>query len=480
VHNPIPSVRVDPAKLRHLGPEEKQQFLYLLDQFADVFDEKPGLCTVVEHVINVTPDFKPKRIKAYKVPELLKPEVARQLQKLLDLGFICRSNSEMASPIVCVLKGRDGQNGVRLCCDFRYLNKYTKGDAYPTPDITDMIHRVGSVTHISCWDTRSGYWQLKVKPEHRWLTAFVTDLGTFEWIRMPFGLKCASNTFLKCIQEIMQPIRDFCDSYVDDLATYSVGFAVHLEHVRKFLEVMRKSGLTLKLDKCHFALPEVSFVGHVIGSGKHGPDPDKVACVEAMKAPETKKEVRQMLGFFSYFRTYIDRFAEVAKPLTDLTKKNVPNRVQCPEIHQKAFELLKKNLCEATKLHVIEYGKPCGIIADASGISVGCCLIQWSQQGHEKPIAFASCKLTHTQMKWATIEREAYAVVFALRKFRNFIFATKVTVISDSNPLLYLREYSPKSAKLTGWALGLMEFDLEWTYRPGIKNQAAHYLSRLG
>ena len=139
VHNPIPSVRVDPAKLRHLGPEEKQQFLYLLDQFADVFDEKPGLCTVVEHVINVTPDFKPKRIKAYKVPELLKPEVARQLQKLLDLGFICRSNSEMASPIVCVLKGRDGQNGVRLCCDFRYLNKYTKGDAYPTPDLS-LIH----------------------------------------------------------------------------------------------------------------------------------------------------------------------------------------------------------------------------------------------------------------------------------------------------------------------------------------------------
>ena len=97
---------------------------------------------MVEHAVNVTPDFKPKRIKAYKVPELLKPEVARQLQELLDLGFICRSESEMASPIVCVLKGRDGQNGVRLCCDFHYLNKYTKGGSYPTPDITDIIHRV--------------------------------------------------------------------------------------------------------------------------------------------------------------------------------------------------------------------------------------------------------------------------------------------------------------------------------------------------
>ena len=161
VNNPLLGARVDTTKLSHMNSEEKQQFLSLLDQFPDVFDDKPGLCTVGEHAINVTPDFKPKRLKAYKVPELLKPEVARQLQELLDLGFICRSNSEMASPIACVLKGHSGENGVHICCDYRYLNKYTNGDAYPT--------------------------QLKVKPEHRWLTAFVTDFGTFEWIRMLFG-----------------------------------------------------------------------------------------------------------------------------------------------------------------------------------------------------------------------------------------------------------------------------------------------------
>ena len=168
-----------------------------------------------------------------------------------------------------------------------------------------------------------------------------------------------------------------------------------------------------------------------------------------------------MLGFFSYFRTYIDRFAEVAKPITDLTKKNVSNHVHLTPVHQRAFELLKASLCEATKLHVIEYGKPCGIIADASNTCVRCCLIQWTEQGDEKPIAFASQKLTHTQSMWATIERETNAVVFALKRFRNFIFATKVTIISDSNSLPYLRECAAKSAKLTRWAFGLMEFDLD-------------------
>lgn len=158
---------------------------------------------------------------------------------------------------------------------------------------------------------------------------------------------------------------------------------------------MRESGLTLKLEKCKFAMPTVTFVGHCIGSGRHGPDPSKVACVESMKTPITKKEVRQILGFFSYFRSYIDKFAEIAKPLTDLTRKQVPNKFLWTDVHQQAFDLLKRKLCEATKLHVINYGQPCGILVDASIVAVGCCLIQWTDDDQEKPIAFASAKLNH-------------------------------------------------------------------------------------
>jgi len=180
------STKIDSTKLNHLTAEQKQEFLAVLDEFPSVFSEKPGLCKVGVHEIHVTPDFKPKRLKAYKVPKVLKSEVARQIQELLDLGFIEPSNSEMASPIVCVLKKRHGENGVRMCCDYRYLNKFTRGDAYPTPDISDIIHRVGKAHWIASWDMKSGYYQLLVKPEHRWLTGFVTDFGTFQWVRMPF------------------------------------------------------------------------------------------------------------------------------------------------------------------------------------------------------------------------------------------------------------------------------------------------------
>jgi len=220
----------------------------LLDEFAYVFVEKPGLCSEGVHEIHVTPDFKPRRLMAYNVPELLKPKVARQLQELLNMGFKSKSTTGMASPIVRVLKGRNGENRVRLCCDYRYLNKYTGGDAYPTPDITDVIHKVGKAQWITSWDTRSGYWQISVKPEHRWLTVFVTDFGLFESVRMPFGLKCTSNSFIRALQQLLFPLRDFCDSYVDDIATFRSGrredsqdsWPLHLEQVRAFLLKMRK------------------------------------------------------------------------------------------------------------------------------------------------------------------------------------------------------------------------------------------------
>jgi len=476
----LPSKRIDPVKLAHLTPEQRTEYLAVLDEFSDCFAEKPGLCKMGCHEINVSEDFKPKQLKPYKIPELLKPEVARQVQELLDSGFIRPSTSPMASPIVCVLKGKQGSEGVRVCCDFRYVNRYTRGDAYPTPDITEVVHRVGRARYISTWDAKSGYWQLPVKPEHMYLTAFTTEFGLFEWTRMPFGLKSASNSFIRAVHKILQPIREFSDSYVDDLATFSDSWPMNITHTRQFLTEIRKSGLTLNLRKCDFAKSEVSFIGHVIGSGRHGPDHQKIATIEQMQAPTTKKGVRQIMGFFSYFRTYIEGFSDIARPLTDLTGKHVPNVVPWSEIHQQAFERLKRKLSEATKLHTVEHGKPYGLLVDASGIGVGCCLIQWSPEGYEKPIAFASCKLNATQRKWATIEREAYAVIYGLRKFRTFIFGAEIVIFSDHNPLTYLNDCAPKSAKLTRWSLGLQEFNLQFKFKSGRTNTAADCLSRLG
>ena len=147
--------------------------------------------------------------------------------------------------------------------------------------------------------------------------------------------------------------------------------------------------------------------------------------------------------------------------------------------HKHTLDTLKQMLCNATKLHVFEYGKPFGLLVDASKTAIGNCLFQWSDDGHERPIAFASCKLTTSQQAWAAIEAEAFAVIWSLRKYYNFIFGSHVTVFSDSNPLLFITEGVTSSAKLLRWSLALQQYDVSFKYRPGRQNLVANCLSRL-
>jgi len=153
-------------------------------------------------------------MRPYRVPDAFKPEVERQIRELLDLGLIRPSNSPMASPIVCVAK-KGG--GVRIACDYRYRNSFTVGNAFPMSTIDDVLRKIGSGRFISVFDAKSGYWQVQVKGENRWLTAFVTHDGLYEWLCMPFGLKNAGATFVRDVRSVLRPINEFSDSYVDDL-----------------------------------------------------------------------------------------------------------------------------------------------------------------------------------------------------------------------------------------------------------------------
>ena len=188
-----------------------------------------------------------------------------------------------------------------MAIDYRYVNKYTVGDAYPMPDITDLIQRIGKAIYISLFDAKGAYWQFGVHPDHQWLTAFVWDGGLYEFARAPFGQKNSGNSFVRAVQIILHPLRDFVDSFVDDMAVFSNQWAQHMSHLERYLQAIKQSGLTLNLKKCQFAKSEVNFVGHLIGSGQRRADPEKIAVIHKMKPPENKKQVRQILGFFSFF-----------------------------------------------------------------------------------------------------------------------------------------------------------------------------------
>lgn len=486
----LPSKNIDMSKIAHLTEDQRTQILALLDEFAVCFSDKPGLCDVAEHDIVTTAGFVPKRAKAYKIPDALKPEVDRQIGELLKDGFLKPSTSPMASPIICVLKksGDASKPEVRLVCDFRYLNAYTQAYPFPVPDLDEVLNAVAQYKFISLFDAKSGYYQTKIRSDKTWLTGIITPSGLFEWTRTPFGMRNSGSTFLFAINEILKPVKSFTVSFVDDMCVGAMEWSEHLTNLRQYLQVMKDAGITLNLRKSELAKPEVKFVGQIVGNGTKRPDPNKIEAVRNMARPGTLRQLRSVVGMFGYHQSYIPEFASIAKPLTDLTAKRIQGSLPWTEREQKAFDTLKEKLCRATELYVPKIGQVFIIRSDASGVAVAASLSQLSEGAtsveesgsNERPVAFCSKKLSPTQRNWSTIEREAFAVIYALNRFHNIIFGAPIVVYCDHNPLSYIVDCSTRSAKLTRWSLALQEYDITFRYARAEHNGVADCLSRPG
>ena len=223
----------------------------------------------------------------------------------------------------------------------------------------------------------------------------------------------------------------------------------------------------------------MTYVGHIVGGGTHRPDPTKLEAISRLKVPGNKKQLRQALGALGFYRAYIPNYAEIAANLTRLVGTKSPNRLIWTDEEQSAFDELKHRACTSPVLISPRFGEPFLMFTDASMTSVGCCLAQLDADNHEHPVAYASHKLSATQSALSTIEREAYAVIWSLKRFRDIIFGCHITVYTDHDPLKYLRETAPKSAKLTRWSLALQEFNVTIQYKRGSRNILADALSRL-
>ncbi|KAA0033327.1 pol protein [Cucumis melo var. makuwa] len=396
-------------------------------------------------------------------------ELKVQLQELLDKGFIRPSVSPWGAPVLFVKK-KDGS--MRLCINYRELNKVTVKNHYPLPKIDDLFHQLQGATVFSKIDLRSGYRQLRMRDSDIPKTAFRSRYGHYEFIVMSFGLTNASAVFMDLMNRVF---KDFLDSFVivfiDDILIYSKTEAEHEEHLHQDLEILRSNKLYAKFSKCEFWLKKVSFLGHVVSSEGVSVDPAKIEAVTNWPRPSTVSEIRSFLGLAGYYRRFVEDFSRITSPLTQLTRKGTPF-VWSPAC-ESSFQELKQKLVTAPVLTVPHGSGSFVVYSDASKKGLGCILMQ---QG--KVVAYASRQLKSHEQNYPTHDLELAAVVFALKIWRHYLYGEKIQIFTDHKSLKYFFTQKELNMRQRRWLELVKDYDCEILYHSGKANVVADALCR--
>ena len=456
-------------------PDQKKELVTLLEKNDDLFVQNDIDLTrtdLVEMCIE-TKNHPPIAQRMRRLPFQKRCLVKQHVQEMQAAGVIRPSNSPWSSPIV-LAKKPDGSK--RFCVDYSKLNDVTVGDAFPLPNMEDLLLNLGRAKYYSSVDLKSGYWQVRVREEDKAKTAFAVPEGLFEFNVLPFGLKGGPGMFMRLMQQVLGDTQGkYCQCYIDDVIIYSATFEEHLEHLEDILGRIRKAGLKLKRSKCEFIVQKINFLGHVVTTDGISPQSEKTKVIDNLEPPKTPKGVREFLGMASFYRRFVPDFSRTAKPLTNLTKKDVTYHWtgHC----QEAFEKLKAALVSPPILAYPDMTKSFKLFTDASATAVGALLTQ-VQNGEERAIQYLSHQLNPAQQRYAAIEREAYAIVWALAKLRHILLGSKFTILCDHQPLKSLLTGSMRNARLQRWAIAIAEYGAPIEYRPG-HSQKADFVSRL-
>ncbi|CAL8466564.1 g6100 [Coccomyxa elongata] len=316
-----------------------------------------------------------------------------------------------------------------------------------------------------------------IHPDDREKTAFATRRGLFQFNVMPFGLKNAPATFQRLMQEVLEGLP-YCKVHIDDIIIFSETIEEHLQHIDTVLLRLEAAGLCAAPKKCKVAMFSLLYLGHVVSREGHGPDPAKVEVICASPPPQTKTHVRAFLGMSGYYRSYIKDYAKISRPLTALTEDGAEEHVKWTPRCQHAFDQLKQSLTTAPVLKSPNYSLEFKLQTDWQPQAVAAVLSQ-VEDGEEHPVAFASKQLTKGQKNWSASEGECYAVVWAVKKFRPYLYCNHFTLETDHQALKYLMTTNDLTGKLARWSLRLQEYDFEICYRPSSRNANADGLSRL-
>jgi hypothetical protein len=400
-------------------------------EYPDVFpDELPGMPPDrdIEFAIELQPGTTPISKRPYRMPPAELAELKKQLQGLLDKGFIHPSTSPWGCPALFVKKKDES---LRLCVDYRPPNAVTIKNKYLLRRIDVLFDQLVGAKVFSKIDLRSGYHQIKIRASDILKTVFSTRYRLYEYLVMSFGLTNAPTFFMYLMNSVFMPELDkFVVVFIDDILVYSKNEDEHAKHLHTVLQRLRDHHLYAKLSKCDFWLREIKFFGHTISQDGISVDPEKVQEVMDWKPPTTVRQIRSFLGLAGYYRRFIPDFSRIAKPMTELLKGV---KYEWSQKCEDAFHTLRQHLTTAPVLAQPDNTKSFDVYCDASGTGLGCVLMQ-----DNRVIAYASRALRPHEQNYPTHDLELAAVVHALKIWRHYLMGAHCNIYTDHKSLKYI------------------------------------------
>ncbi|KAH0658259.1 hypothetical protein KY289_027007 [Solanum tuberosum] len=407
------------------------------NEFLEVFpNDLPGLPLEweIDFGIDLVLDTQPISIPPYIMALI---ELKEQLKDLLDKGFIQPSISPWGAPILFV-RNKDGT--LRMCIDYRQLNKVTIKNKYPLPRTDDLFAQLQGASYFSKIDLRSGYHQLRVRGADIPKTAFRTRYGHYECLVMSFSVTNALVAYLHLMNRVFRKYLDmFVIVFIDDILIYSRSESYQMDHLRVELQVLKDHQLFAKFSKCEFWLMFVAFLGHIMSSNGIKVDPKKMDSVKSCPKPLSPIDIRSFLGLAGYYRRFVEGFSSIASPLMALTQKKA--KFVWSKACKKSFQELKDRLTSTPVLTLPEGTDGFVVYCDAYRVGLGCVLLQ-----HGKVIAYASRQLKIHEKNYPTHDLELAAVVFSLKIWRHYLYGVHVHVFTDHKSLQYV--FSQKELNL--------------------------------
>ncbi|XP_064462310.1 uncharacterized protein K02A2.6-like [Ornithodoros turicata] len=411
-----------------------------------------------------------------RVPIPFLPSVQAELRRMEDLGVIKKVDhpTEWCAPMV-VAKKKDGK--LRICVDYAELNKQIIRERLIMPTVEENLSSIRRAKLLSKLDANAGYWQAPLSPESSELTTFITPLGLYQFLRLPFGISTAPEFFQREMLRILEGLEGTV-CHMDDILIYGNDEAEHDRRLNAVLSRLKKAGVTLNSKKCQ-AKRGYLFLGTFSTQRVYRRTLRKLKRSEKMPPPKNVAELRSFFGMINHLMKFIPGLAEKRKPLRDLLSSDAA-WMWSPQ-QQDAFEGIKDELTRTPVLTYYSPNRPLTLSVDASSYGLGAVLLQEDWDGHHRPVAYASRALSKTEQRYAQVEKEALAITWACDKFRMYVLGLRFRVHNDHKPLVPIfstKRLDELTARLQRLRLHTLEYDFSISHVPGKQLFTANVLSR--